>query len=374
MWRAITPVAALLCLFLAGCHSKEKDAKANKPEPSLEVPDFDAHDWPDALRLNNGYLNLIVTPSVGRVMRFGFPDAPNVLWTNPSHRPPRLGESLEDKPVSPESDSAHVVRKNYGGDRAWPWPQDQWPQYLGRTWPPPLELDQMPMRARLVGPLGIQMQSDPVQGYGVRMTRQITLDPKAPRATLVTRFERASADLPPVELAAWQITQVPADAGATVYAKLALGGKVIGLPPAPYEARHEVGPGVIALEPPQTSAAKWGFDADALAWSMGELLFIARSQTAATESSQYRTGERAQVYVAGAPDPQHLNANTPTRYFELEFTSPRKDLARNQVPELTTIWELYRNEGGKFTDADVVAILTGERRPTTDEPRKQQPK
>src|SRR4029079_13098922 len=105
MWRAITPVAALLCLFLAGFHSKEKDAKANKPEPSLEVPDFDAHDWPDALRLNNGYLNLIVTPSVGRVMRFGFPDAPNVLWTNPSPRPPRLGESLADKPVSPESDS-----------------------------------------------------------------------------------------------------------------------------------------------------------------------------------------------------------------------------------------------------------------------------
>jgi hypothetical protein len=354
-------------IVVGGCHGKDGEKK-KRVEPSLEVPDFDAHDWPDAMRLSNGWLNVIVVPSVGRVMRFGFPDAPNVLWTNPNHRPPRLGESMEDKPVSPESaDPTQLARKNFGGDRAWPWPQDQWPQYLGRTWPPPPELDQMPMRARLVGPLGVQLQSDIVRGYNVRLKRQITLDPKAPRATLLTRFERATGELPPVELAAWQITQVPAIEGSTVYAKLALGGQVIGLAPSPFDAHHEVGPGVIALDPPDTRAGKWGIDADVLAWTAGEILLVARSHPASTESTQFRAGERAQVYVAGAPDPERPNPNTPTRYFELEFTSPRKDLARDQTPELMVTWELYRNEGGKFADADVVAVLTGARRTTADQ-------
>jgi hypothetical protein len=230
------------------------------------------------------------------------------------------------------------------------------------------------MRARLVGPLGAQLESEIVRGYNVRLLRKITLEPKAPRVALTTRFERATGELPPVELAAWQITQVPAGAGAHVYAKLALGGKVIGLPPSPWDQQHEVGPGVIALDSPDTRAGKWGLDADALAWTAGEVLFVARSQTASIESSKYRSGERTQVYVAAAPDPQHPNPNTPSRYYELEFTSPRKDLARDQIPELTTTWELYRNENGTFTDADVVAVLTGVIRRAPEEPHEQRSK
>jgi hypothetical protein len=350
----------LLALAPIACSSSSSSPKHKKPEPEtpLEMPDFDAHDWPDALRLNNGAVNLILAPSVGRVLRFGYPDAPNVLWTNPNHRPPRLGEDIKDKPVDLADPASQLKWKNYGGDKAWPWPQDQWPQYIGRTWPPPLEVDAKPQRARLNGALGVRMESETIRGYGVRQVRDITLDARGePRATFVTRFERASEDLPPVELAAWQITQLPF--GGTVYAKMALGGKVTGLDPAPWTEHHEIGPGIIVLDPPPIAPAKTGLDADALAWAADELLFVARSQTASYESSKFRAGERAQVFVQAAPNPSKASENTPTRYIEFEFTSPRRDLARNQVPELRVTWELYRIEGGTWTDANVVAVLGG---------------
>jgi hypothetical protein len=330
-------------------------------------------------------VNLVITPSVGRIMRFGYPDEDNVLWTNPNHRPPRLGEDLESKPdeSAPPIESADPIKapppplkwKNYGGDKLWPWPQDQWPQYIGRAWPPPGEVDHLHQRAWFVhgaGPMAAEMESEPIAGYGVRARRLITLDPREPRVTLVSRFERASGELPPLELAAWQITQVPF--GGTVYAKMALGGKVTGLAPAPWDAHHEAGAGVIVLELPKTAQSKTGLDADALAVASGEILFVARSQTATLESSKFRPGERAQVFVQSAPDAKEPPKNTPTRYIELEFTSPRKDLARDQIPELHVTWELHRKESGvgkgKWSDEEVVEVLSGNVRKKTPDPKK----
>jgi hypothetical protein len=202
------------------------------------------------------------------------------------------------------------------------------------------------------------MESDPIKGYGVRLIRDVGLEAAQPGATIVTRFERASEELPPHELAAWQITQLPAI--GTVYAKMALGGKIVGLPPAPWIAHRDLGHGVIVLDfPPETRPGKWGLDADALAWSAGEFLFVARSHTALMEATRFRPGERAQVFVQSAPDPKKPSANTPTRYVEFEFTSPRKDLARDQVAEVKVTWEVYRVEGGKWSDATVVPILSG---------------
>ena len=47
------------------------------------------------------------------------------------------------------------------------------------------------------------------------------------------------------------------------------------------------------------------------------------------------------------------------RYAELEFTSPRKDLARGQTPELRVTWELFRTEQKTWADRDVAAVLAG---------------
>jgi hypothetical protein len=328
-----------------------KSAKPVGERDEVEVPAVEMSEWGDAIRLSNGAVNLFVVPSIGgRVMRFGFSDGPNVLWTNPKMK--------DASPISGETPTTKPTWKNWGGDKGWPWPEDQWPLHIGRTWPPPVEVDQMPMSSRLFGGLRVELASKPIRGYGVKLVREIELDPIEPAATITTRLERASADLPPDELAAWQITQVPA-AGATIYAKLAPVGAAIGLKPAPWEGRHAIAPGILVIDlPPGTRAGKIGLDADTLAWSSGKILFVAHSETAQREAIHYRTGERAQVFIQTAPNPASPSNNAPSRYAELEFTSPRKDLAGGQNIELRVRWRLYRIENGKWNDAAVVKVLS----------------
>jgi hypothetical protein len=99
-------------------------------------------------------------------------------------------------------------------------------------------------------------------------------------------------------------------------------------------------------------------DADALAQASGEFLFIARCPTASLESGKYRPAERAQLWVQAAPDKKKPSENVPTRYIEFEFTSPRKDLAKDQIPELQITWEIHRKESplgdAKWSDDEVV--------------------
>ena len=344
-------ITFVLLFAVVGCKPSPKSIGEEAVDVSPFEPTNDNSDWPDAIRLSNGAVKVQIVPSIGRVMRFGFADGPNVLWTNPQ---------LSRADVA----STQPARKNWGGDRAWPWPQDEWPLRLGRTWPPPTECDQAPMAARLVGGLGARLESEAITGYGVKLVREIQLDARVPRVTFVSRFELASADLPPAELAAWQITQVPFPTGATIYAKLTAGRRIIGLPPSPWDNAHAVAPGVVMIDPPPLAAGKIGVDADALAWRAGDTLLIARSPTAGAAANRYRTGERAQVYVQAAP-PQHTPQqkkpapDAPIRFAELEFTSPRKDLAKGQVPELKVTWELRRIDGSKWKDADVAKIFNG---------------
>ena len=129
------------------------------------LPDFDTSAFPDAIRLTNGTVNLIVIPSIGgRIMRYGFVGKPNVLWNNPK---------ITDLPANA---SQHF---NYGGDKAWPWPQDDWPLLIGRQYPPPPECDQAAFKSRLIGSHGVRLESPPIPSHAARLVREITLDPTA---------------------------------------------------------------------------------------------------------------------------------------------------------------------------------------------------
>jgi hypothetical protein len=353
----IIAMTLLAGIAIGGCKSSSSSSpttrKSAGDDSDFEVPAVEMSEWPDAIRLSNGQVNLFVVPSIGRVMRFGYSDAPNVIWTNARLRPRRIGETIEESPATTQP-----VWKNWGGDKAWPWPQDQWPLHIGRAWPPPIEVDQMTMTNRLIGGLSVRLESKPVRGYGVKLVREIALDPADPVAVITTRWESASADLPPSELAAWQITQVPVAAGVRIYAKLAPVGAVVGLPPAPWEGRHAIAPGILVIDLPAERAGKIGLDAATLAWAAGEVLFVAHSETAEREARRYRTGERAQVYIQNAPNPKSPSTNTPSRYAEFEFTSPRRDLARGENPELRVTWRLFRIENGTWTDAEVAKVLS----------------
>ncbi len=93
--------------------------------------------------LNNPAAEVIVVPSIGRVMSFrlarpnGTGDA-TPFWRN---------AALSGKAVDPASSDW----LNFGGDKTGPAPQSQWSQLAGRAWPPPAGFDAAVNQAELPG-------------------------------------------------------------------------------------------------------------------------------------------------------------------------------------------------------------------------------
>ena len=333
--------AALLLVSLSlGCNAA-KNIGGEEPE----LPALDISDRQDAIRLTNGTVNLVIVPSLGgRIMRYGYTGGGrNVLWTNPdADTAPSAIPSATMPTTRPKS-------TNYGGDKAWPWPQDEWPRLIGRRYPPPHEADQAVYKSRLIGSHGVRLESPPIASHGARIVREILLDPVGTRVTIVTRLQLATSDRPPPSMAAWSITQIPGN--AKLFARLLPGGETKPMAPAATAATtRPVNDRVITIHPPVPRAAKLGLDADVLAAAMGSTLFVQRSPTAAaTNQRGYRATERAQIFC------QKASGSTP-QYVELEFTSPRRDLAAGEVPELRVTWELREDAKG-WPEEKVAAFL-----------------
>lgn len=326
------PLAMLALIVVVSCNNKQIIGDGD----AIDVPSDEVQTWPEGMRLKNGSATIVVVPSIGRIMRYSVGDGPNMLWVNPSD-------------VKATTSPAW---KNWGGDKAWPWPQDQWPLYAKRSWPPPDACDQTPMKGRMMGGIGARLESVEITGYAARLVREISLDRDGTRVEMVTRFERAGVELPPAELSAWQVTQLIAP--DKMYARMLPGGRATRLAPHPaWTTTRPVAQNVVVLDPPDgKQAVKMGLDADVLAMTKGEWLFVARSQTAGESAAKFRPGERTQVFVPAIKP----NEKGP-KYIEFEFTSPRVDLAQNQTPVLRTTWELFHAEGKTWTDTDVAAML-----------------
>src|SRR4051794_8176914 len=74
------------------------------------------HGWPNSYILSNGSVEAIVVPSIGRVMQFKFVgEDSGPFWEN------RAMDGKHPIPASKEWG-------NFGGDKTWPSPQDDWPK------------------------------------------------------------------------------------------------------------------------------------------------------------------------------------------------------------------------------------------------------
>lgn len=274
--------------------------------------------WQDGYRLTNGTVEVIVIPSIARIMHYGFVGEPNVLWVNPA---------TEGKPVKPGE------WPNHGGDKAWVWPQDEWEMRTGRGWPPPSATDQVPHQAEVIDVGRIRLTSPLVAGYGVRVIREIWIEPKGTRVHTVTRLEklRDGADFP---VAAWTISQLPVPELLFVRlypgSTLREGYKLFS--PDAWEAVRRIGEDILVPKRRSDVAVKLGCDAEILAWFWAPYLVVQRSPLVAEGLSAYKPGDHAQIYSNSDELP----------YIELEFTSPLKRLQKGESIELEVIWELYR--------------------------------
>src|SRR5687768_8676248 len=165
-----TVPASIIVLALVSC------LLATSAGAAVKIEKINYKGWAGSYRMTNGTVDVVVVPAVARIMRYGFVGGPNLLWEN---------EKALGKPAKPGD------WPNFGGDKAWPWPQDDWPKRTGGSgWPPPPATDQVAHIARLVGRDTVRLTSPVVAGYGIRIVRDITLNPTGTQVRIRTRFDK----------------------------------------------------------------------------------------------------------------------------------------------------------------------------------------
>jgi len=316
MWR-------IVLLFCAGIASATVWAQ--------KVERVSYKGWQDCYRLSNGTVEVVVVPSVARIMHYGFVGEPSVLWINPA---------TEGAPVKPGE------WPNHGGDKAWVWPQDEWGMRVGRGWPPPSATDQVPHQVEIIKGNIVRLTSPLVAGYGVRIVRDIRLEPSGTRVHILTRLEkmRDGADFP---VAAWVVAQLPAPELLLIRlhpgSTLTEGYKLFS--PDPWKAVRRLEADILLPERRSDVAVKLGCDADILAWFKSPYLVVHRSPVG--NLSDFKPGDHAQIFSNSDVLP----------YIELEFTSPLRVLRKGESVSLEVTWELYRVPPDKGSPEELAALL-----------------
>jgi len=321
---------------------------ADPPEKHLSAQVAVTHvayeGWQDAYKISNGTAEVVVVPQIARIMRYGYVNGPNLLWNNPAE----LGKS---------GDTSGNWR-NFGGDKPWPWSQDDWPTWFKReaNWPPPPEADQTPQTAVIVGVNTVRMTSPVLARTGLRIVRDITLGETGTRVDSVTRFERVEDgyDFP---VGAWTITQTPFTRGAIVArlvpgdTTLAEGWRILG-DLSPFASARRSPDGVtlaVTRDPDAKGGRKLGFDGDALAGVIGDTVLMIHADSPESKGFAWRPGERGQIYMSDASNP----------YIEWEFTSPPKPIKKGESVTLTTTYEARRIAADRSGSDAVESALRG---------------
>lgn len=310
MWRGVL-LAAALPVVGGG-------AMAAETGPRIDAVEY--RGWPGAYRMANGEAELVVVPAVARIMHYSPAGGENVLWEDPSLAG-KTGEAGE--------------WFNFGGDKAWIWPQSGWKSKWG-NWPPPHECDQAPHLAAESGSLTVSLSSPVIEGYGVRIVRAIRLAERGTRVEIRTMVTRGANDAAGA-WAAWSVTQIKKP--DYVLARLVPGHRVEKrmLSETKWEAIRRQGLDLLRLDLPADTSAKVGLDADVLAAVRGGVLFTQRVRAAGPVLGGMEPGELAQVFTS--PGGGETKAEP---YVELEFTSRPLPAAGEGEAVLDVVWELER--------------------------------
>ncbi len=315
---------AILAPAEAQTNTNKTNPTAKRLSAQVSVTRGSFSGWNDAYILSNGTAEVVVVPQIARIMRFGFVDGANLLWNNDAESG-KLGD-------------ASGSWRNFGGDKPWPWSQDDWTKWFGANWPPPPEADQMPQTAQIVGASTLRLVSPTIPKIGCRIVREITLAETGARLYVTTRLQRVT-DVSTDPVAAWTITQTP-------YVRTPL---VVRLQPAdttfaegwrtmsadlPKSVKRSEDGAILSVERDASakSGCKIGFDGDGISGVIGDTLLSIRADSPGTKGFDFRPGERGQIYISDAGTP----------YIEWEFTSPMVPLKKGESVTLNTTFEAVR--------------------------------
>ncbi|MBC7980453.1 MAG: hypothetical protein H7Y36_07815 [Armatimonadetes bacterium] len=150
--------------------------------------------WEEAWIIRSKTAETVIVPEIGRIMQFGFRDKPGVFWNN---------RKLAGKSPDPLASEW----QNFGGEKVWPAPQNCWPIFGIRDWPPPSGFDSTSSTI-LKTPDGtadtIKLLWPEDTQTGIRMTREISLADSS--LTVTTHWDRLHPG--PSPLAIWTVAQL----------------------------------------------------------------------------------------------------------------------------------------------------------------------
>ncbi|MEO0964719.1 MAG: hypothetical protein AAFY08_06320 [Planctomycetota bacterium] len=260
-----------------------------------------------SVELSNARVVVGIVPEIGRVMHFGpATGGGNAMWTRDA--------------------SGDEGWKNWGGDKAWWWPQDEWWAIrgeAGKQWPPPSQMDGEPWE--LVAREGrrsvaIRSVADQVLGSRFERSFRVVGDEAAMVVTTtlvpVEGLERyrglTQAGALPAWAVPWTVTQVPTD--RPIYARLVEGATTgqVWMKPMMGETPmsvHPVGSGWVRIDRDKSEGRKLGVEADVLAVRLADGAWLVQRYLGSATGGSFEPAERAQVYQAG-------------EYVELEFIGP----------------------------------------------------
>jgi len=297
---------------------------------AVTVTKTNYHGWSGSYVIANETVEAIVVPAIGRVMQFRFVgDAQGPFWEN---------RAMDGKLPIPNSKEWG----NFGGDKSWPAPQEDWPKVTPRGWPPPVAFDSMPVEANIEGSevegFRLRLVSAVDPHFGIRAQRIITLDDTKPLMTIETIYQKIEGE--PRKVGVWIITQL--NEPDFVYAPTMMDDKFIRQSEA-LPQNLKVGKRAITLKRSPTKSTKIGTDSSSLYW-VGPKNAL-RIDSPRIEGQEYPDkGSSAEVYT---------NPN-PLTYVELEMLGPLKTLkAGDTLAQRNTYTLLKRDELGAEVVADV---------------------
>lgn len=277
---------------------------------AVSITKTNYHGWSEAYQISNGVAEVLVVPTAGRVMQFRFAGEE----TGPFFE----NRAMDGKAPIPTSKEWG----NFGGDKTWPSPQEDWGKVTPRGWPPPVAFDSMPVTARVEGSkLRLISAVDP--HYGIRAERVISLDSTAATMFITTTYFKVEGE--PRKVGVWIITQLGEP--DFVYIPTSIGEKYVRQSDAPPQNLH-VGKHAITLKRSPSKAAKIGTDAGALIW-VGPRHAV-RIESPRGEGEYPDEGSSAEVYT---------NPN-PLTYVELEMLGPLKTMKIGDTINQTSAYYL----------------------------------
>lgn len=286
------------------------------------------HGWADAIILRNRLVEVVIVPSVGRVMQFRFvgeTDGP--FWENEK----LVGKSIPAEPWK----AAHG---SFGGDKTWPAPQSLW------NWPPPDVFDTSAVTASINPDRSVTLTSPVSPRFGVRTLRRISLDPAAPAMRIATTYEKISG--PPLDVSVWIITQLrePVASFLPVPPNSKFPSGLAPQWPAPPGASERHGDLLRLVRLPAKSY-KVGNDATNLVW-VGTKLMLTISAERIPDATYPDGGCIAEFYGNADPVP----------YVEHETVGPLKTLRVGDTTSATNRYMLARRMSAD-PETDARALL-----------------